>query len=250
MPIDLNADVGEIFSELKEKLLQKLKRKPGAVTAEAAAPERRPAWKEKGRLLALVKDHQAMVGLYVFLAVGVLAFGFGYALPQWRGNMALYHSLQKLEKQQAELGTLRAEADATEKQVTDHMGDAVQLLQAFDETADPDELYQAISDLAGKNQLRVERVKKLKTTTHRSFALVMETSVAVEMSGSFADYIRFKRALAAARPLLSVEKESVKISPVARESGLHISIELTTYSLDKRPYEQLLALAEGGNDVD
>ncbi len=70
---------------------------------------------------------------------------------------------------------------------------------------------------------------------------VKEILVAVELKGQYGQYIKFKEDLAIAEMLLKINSETLKVKSDKAEPGkIYVELNLSTYAIDKKPFQKVI----------
>lgn len=226
MAINLDADVGELFKSLVS----------GLRSPKGEKTTRRPG-REKGR--RSLKPYRTVIVLALCMGASVTAFIGAYALPEYQKNIALAKKVYELRGKKEQLPSITSQIATFRGQLDTGTAQYKGLLDAFDDTADIEDLYNAISSLAVVNMLTIQNMQKGSSMKHPTLKAVDQTFVDIQLSGRFHDYVKFKEQLAADRPLLAIQTETMS-APKDSEGTLNFTLKLTTYTIDKSPYHAFL----------
>lgn len=238
MPIDLNMDMGQLVSNMMQK-----KAAGGSVASSVGIGP------YKG----------AIIGVLVVI-IGVFAFVSFVCTPQHHYNLKKEGQLAEIKKKEAQLPSISAQIIDLTKKIGVTKKKYLEELTHFENSENVEGLYRTVSSLAKKYDLVISHIKGIappaaplaRTDEEKAAAAaaaaakkVDEVLVAVELKGNFGGFMKFKEDLAIAERLLSVNKESVKVSEKKEELGkIYVSMNLTTYKIDKEPFQNVVETNE------
>jgi Tfp pilus assembly protein PilO len=217
MAINLNADMGEVCRELLARFKQ-----PKSPRSNAKAID--------------MKQYQniVMLGGMLLLAIGLYIKMI--AIPMLNERSKLQKEEAKLESQRQQIPTLKANIQQMQKKLRAANTEYPELLAAFDDTSDLENLYDSLARLAQVHELSVLHIQKGQTAKHKQVAKVDQTEVTVSLAGRFEQYVQFKEQLASDRPLLHLNDEQLTTASTQTDGKLQYVLKLTTYTIDKKPY--------------
>jgi Tfp pilus assembly protein PilO len=258
MAVDLNMDMGELIKGMLNK------NKDKSENDEASVNE---TTDNSGSSLSnKIMPFKNII--IIFIIIGASA-GAYYKLHYQKiiaENLEKQEEIARLQTLEKEAKSLEAKINTMKKQLDSSNEEYLESLSHFGNSEDLGELYQSISILAEKYDLKVLNIKELpkpppaaeplnskgtkRTRRSRSNATeVTEVKVKVELKGPYIQYIKFKEDLAVAEMLLKINEETVKVKQ--DEVGkIYAQLNLTTYAIDKKPFQKVISVGQIENNED
>jgi hypothetical protein len=258
MAIDLNVDMGSLIQNL-------MKKKSGSAGGQAD-------------LLAKITPFRNAMLFLAVTAILFLSYLKFYYLPMKESNLKKSAEIARLIDLKNKSVDLEKNIASLKVKLTESKEQYLESLSHFGNSEDLGALYQSVSTLAAKYYLVVLNIKEVplkvvaapapapaaapaakgkdgkpvavaaapaakpapKPTTE-----VKEVQVGVELKGKYSDYIKFKEDLAVAEMLLKVNSENIKVKNDKDEPGnIYVTLNLSTYAIDKKPFEKAMETEE------
>jgi len=236
MGIDLNADLGEIWREFRAR-----KKSPDSDENGNNSSTPKPKKSKKTKNSNFWKTYKKLIIIICILALTGGGYVIGYAIPHLEKNARLKTQISDIRDKESEIAVLDNQRRTLERRIRENAENYRATLTAFDDSSNLDDLYDAISTLGLVHGLSVANIRKNSSKPYDKKGAIDQTSVDVKLRGRFSSYMAFKHDLLAKRPLLTIQSEALK-SPQEDAGGiLSVHLKVTTYTIDKKPFFELLA---------
>lgn len=250
MAVDLNMDMGAIIKGL-------LNKKSGDSSSASMG--------SNDDIVAKIKPFAGAIGLFLTTVILFVLYYNLYYTPMVQANLKKEEQIKKLENLKSQTATLEQKIASIKKTLVDSKDTYLESLSHFGNSEDLGELYRSVSTLAAKYGLTVLNIKELGTTSNmdapkgmkpeeaaklpKPQTEVKEIQVEAELKGPYSEYIKFKEDLAIAEMLLKVNSEDIKVKSDKSDQGnIFATLNLSTYAIDKKPFQKVMEDEEGKGD--
>jgi hypothetical protein len=260
MAINLNQDLGAILKDLMGN-----KRSSGAAaSANVSSSE---------DLLSKIMPFSYAIILLLIISLASFAYYKYYYSLKTAENAKKYAEVKRLNDLKVETENLEKKITVLKNKLHDSRELFIDKLSHFGNSGDLGELYHSVSVLATKYNLSILNIEEIEAKAKESEEdpksskkgkkkeeapakvekndqpKVAEVGVALEIKGSYSDYILFKEDLAVAEMLLKIDAENIKVKE--NEVGIiFATLNLTTYAINKTPFQNALGVNDKKEDAD
>lgn len=245
MAINLNQDMGALMKDLLGK------NNAGSSTAGAS----------EGTFLKKISPFRNALVMFTLISAGTCAYYKMYYLKTEQINQDKATEIARLNDLKTQTVQLEQKIATLKEKLNSSKEEYLESLSHFGNSEDLGALYQSISVLAEKYDLKVLNIKELPKpppppepldakgkpiVQERPLTQVKEVKVGVELRGSYVQYIHFKEDLAVAEMLLKIDEEAVKVRKDDIGS-IYAELTLTTYAIDKRSFQNVIDTGKTDN---
>lgn len=235
--VDLNADIGDILKGLFGK-----KNSADGNNGSGNTGNKVDAKYYKGVIIASF--------LYISMTILLIYAIYSYVYSDYVTNK---EDLEKRTFMAENITKMKQKTESLNKNMVNSYSEYQEILDDFGNTADIQELYRTISNIAVRYNLVVLNVRREKEKINAADRykakkankgkeetkeeLVKEVHVFFNLEGSFGSYISFKERLYRELPIINIKDEKISIVD-DKEKGSIVSIELllTAFTVDKTPF--------------
>jgi Tfp pilus assembly protein PilO len=238
MAINLNQDMGSLMKDLLGK-----NKTSGSVADSAQVP-----------FIEKIAPFRNAIVMLTLISGGTFAYYKMYYLKTQLINQEKATEIARLNDLKTQTVQLEQKIATLKEKLNSSKEEYLQSLAHFGNSEDLGELYQSISVLAEKYDLKVLNIKELPKplpppppldakgqpiVQEQPLTQVKEVKVSVELRGAYVQYIRFKEDLAVAEMLLKIDEEAVKVKKDDIGS-IYAELTLTTYAIDKKSFQNVI----------
>lgn len=220
------------------KLLAQFKKKESSEVKTASQAEEKTS---KTNFMDNPKARMIVPGVLVLTVMSAL----GYFLldPLFNEVSSLEVKLRDQNTKLNEIATRTGQVDIAKANLEQLQVKSKQALRYFYTTAELDDLFKSLSEVAGRNSLKVISFAKKKprpvypeekNRKKKPEPIYYERAILISLEGDFVSFLRFRNAIAKLDQIVDTAKEKIRLVELADKPG-SVSIELTlrTYSLEE-----------------
>ena len=219
-------------------LLAKFKKKDAAEEKSSSLVE------EKTSKTNLMDDPNARMIVPGLLVLTIMsALGYFLLDPVFNEVTSLEAKLRDQNTKLNEIAARTGQVDIAKAKLEQLQVKSKQALRYFYTTAELDDLFKSLSEVAGRNSLKViSFAKKMprpiypeqKKRKKKPEPIYYERKILISLEGDFVSFLRFRNAIAKLDQIVDTAKEKIRLVELAEKPG-SVSIELTlrTYSLEE-----------------
>lgn len=220
------------------KLLAQFKKKgPVEVKTSSLAEEKA----SKTNFMDNPKARMIVPGVLVLTVMSAL--GYFLLAPLFNEVSSLEAKLRDQNTKLNEIATRTGQVDIAKVNLEQLQVKSKQALRYFYTTAELDDLFKSLSEVAGRNSLKVISFAKKKprpvyleqkNRKNKPEPIYYERAILISLEGDFVSFLRFRNAIAKLDQIVDTAKEKIRLVELADKPG-SVSIELTlrTYSLEE-----------------
>lgn len=220
------------------KLLAQFKKKGPAEVKTASLAEEKTS---KTNFMDNPKARMIVPGVLVLTVMSAL--GYFLLAPLFNEVSSLEAKLRDQNTKLNEIATRTGQVDIAKANLEQLQVKSKQALRYFYTTAELDDLFKSLSEVAGRNSLKVISFAKKKprpvypeqkNRKNRPEPIYYERAILISLEGDFVSFLRFRNAIAKLDQIVDTAKEKIRLVELADKPG-SVSIELTlrTYSLEE-----------------
>ena len=219
-------------------LLAKFKKKDSAEEKSTSLVE------EKTSKTNLMDDPNARMIVPGLLVLTIMsALGYFLLDPVFNEVTSLEAKLRDQNTKLNEIAARTGQVDIAKAKLEQLQVKSKQALRYFYTTAELDDLFKSLSEVAGRNSLKVISFAKKKPRPiypeqkkrkKKPEPIYYEREILISLEGDFVSFLRFRNAIAKLDQIVDTAKEKIRLVELAEKPG-SVSIELTlrTYSLEE-----------------